>query len=74
MQGIHKSAWLLAIVSGLLQVLIFPRPNCYWLCWVALAPLMVALLRAREADVAELLTDEPYSFLVPARAGQGFLL
>ena len=74
MKGIHKSAWLLAIVSGLLQVLIFPRPNCYWLCWVALAPLMVALLRAREADVAELLTDEPYSFLVPARAGQGFLL
>ena len=74
MKGIHKSAWLLAIASGVLQVLIFPRPNLYWLCWIALAPLMVAVMRAREADAAELLTDEPYSFLVPARAAQGFLL
>lgn len=65
---------MLAVVSGLLQVLIFPRPNLYWLCWVALAPLMYALLRAREADATELLTDETYSFLVPARAWQGFLL
>jgi len=64
----------LSVVSGLLQVLIFPRPNLYWLCWVALAPLMYALLRAREADATELLTDETYSFLVPARAWQGFLL
>ena len=74
MKGIHKSAWLLAVASGLLQILIFPRPNLYWLCWVALAPLMYALLRAREADATELLTDETYSFLVPARAWQGFLL
>ena len=74
MKGIHKSAWLLAVASGLLQILIFPRPNCYWLCWVALAPLMYALLRAREADATELLTDETYSFLVPARAWQGFFL
>jgi apolipoprotein N-acyltransferase len=73
-KGIHKSAWLLAVVSGILQILIFPRPNLYWLCWIALAPLMVALLRAREADATELLTDETYSFLVPARALQGFLL
>jgi apolipoprotein N-acyltransferase len=73
-KGIHKSAWLLAVVSGLLQVLIFPRPNLYWLCWIALAPLFYALLRAREADATELLTDETYSFLVPARVGQGFLL
>jgi apolipoprotein N-acyltransferase len=73
-KGIHKSAWLLAVASGLLQVLIFPRPNLYWLCWIALAPLMYALLRAREADATELLTDDTYSFLVPARAGQGFLL
>lgn len=74
MKGIHKSAWLLAVISGLLQILIFPRPNLYWLCWIALAPLMYALLRAREADATELLTDETYSFLVPARAWQGFLL
>jgi len=73
-KGIHKSAWLLAVLSGLLQVLIFPRPNCYWLCWIALAPLFYALLRAREADAAELLSEETYSFLVPARVSQGFLL
>jgi apolipoprotein N-acyltransferase len=73
-KGIHKSAWLLAVASGLLQVLIFPRPNYYWLCWIALAPLMYALLRAREMDATELLTDETYSFLAPARAWQGFLL
>jgi apolipoprotein N-acyltransferase len=71
---IHKSAWLLAAVSGLLQVLIFPRPNLYWLCWIALAPLMAALLRARDADVAELLSEDSTSMLVPARVGQGFLL
>jgi apolipoprotein N-acyltransferase len=71
---IHKSAWLLAVLSGLLQVLIFPRPNLYWLCWIALAPLFYALLRAREADAAELLSEETYSFLVPARFTQGFLL
>jgi apolipoprotein N-acyltransferase len=35
---------------------------------------MYALLRAREADATELLADETYSFLVPARAWQGFLL
>jgi apolipoprotein N-acyltransferase len=74
MKSIHKSAWLLSVASGLLQVLVFPRPNLFWLCWIALAPLMYALLRAREADAAELLTDESYSFLVPARPWQGFLL
>ena len=73
-KGIQKSAWFLAVLSGLLQVLIFPRPNWYWLCWIALAPLFYALLRAREADAAQLLTEETYSFLVPARFGQGFLL
>jgi apolipoprotein N-acyltransferase len=73
-KGIHKRAWLLAVISGLLQILVFPRPNLYWLCWIALAPLMVALLQAREADATELLTDETFSFLVPARVWQGFLL
>ena len=74
MKGIHKSAWLLAVGSGLLQVLVFPRPNLTWLCWIALAPLMYALLRARNADASELLEGESDSFLAPARLGQGFLL
>ena len=74
MKSICKSAWLLAALSGLLQVLIFPRPNLVWLCWVALAPLLVALLRARRADAAELLQSDSPSPLAPARAWQGFWL
>ena len=35
---------------------------------------MMALLHAREADAAELLSEESHSFLGPARAWQGFLL
>ena len=38
--------WLLAMVSGVLQVMIFPLPNWSFLCWIALAPLLIALLRA----------------------------
>ncbi len=73
-KGIHKSAWLLAVVSGLLQVLIFPRPNLYWLCWIALAPLMYALLRAREAD-ADRAADRRDLFVSGSGAAwQGFLL
>ncbi|HEX8924523.1 MAG TPA: apolipoprotein N-acyltransferase [Terriglobales bacterium] len=74
MKSIHPSAWLLALSSGLLQVLVFPRPNFSFLCWVCIAPLIYAILRAREADAAQLLTDETFSYLVPARIGQGFLL
>jgi apolipoprotein N-acyltransferase len=37
--------WLLAIVSGVLQVLIFPLPNWTALCWAALTPLLIALLQ-----------------------------
>jgi len=73
-RGIHKSAWLLAIGSGILQVLVFPRPGLSFLCWVALAPLIYAILRAREGDATQLLTDEAFSYLVPARPWQGFLL
>ena len=47
MRQIHYSAWLLVGLSSLLQVLIFPLPGLYVLSWVAFAPLIVALLRAR---------------------------
>lgn len=61
---LDPSAWLLAALSGVLHTLIFPAPNLTFLCWVALAPLLLALLRARrwEGD------------WLPATAGQGFLL
>src|SRR3954471_14244200 len=38
--------WGLAGISGILQVLIFPSPNVTFLCWIALAPLLVSILRS----------------------------
>ncbi len=73
MRKIHPTAWILALLSGGLQILIFPLPGLYWLAWVAFAPLLVAVLRAREADVLQLF-DSPGVKLVPANFGQGFLL
>jgi apolipoprotein N-acyltransferase len=71
---LHKSAWLLVLSSAILQVLVFPKPGLYYLSWVCLAPLIYAVLRAREADAAELLADETSSYLAPASVAQAFLL
>ena len=60
----RRSAWLLAAVSGGLQVLIFPSINWFWLSWVAFMPLLLAILAARTSD----------SKTLPATAGKGFLL
>jgi len=68
---IHYSAWLLVGLSSLLQVLIFPLPGLYVLSWVAFAPLIVALLRARPAGALEI--DGAVN-LQAARPGQAFLL
>ena len=35
---IHKSAWLLILLSTVLQILIFPLPNLYMLSWVTITP------------------------------------
>jgi len=70
---IDKRAWILACISGVLQVLIFPTPSLYPLCWFAFAPLLVAICRAREPETLQL----PKTLggdLVAASAGQGFLL
>ena len=50
----HKGAWLLMLLSAGLQIVVFPLPDLYFLCWFALAPLLVALLRAREPDTLQL--------------------
>ena len=71
MRQIHFSAWLLVALSSLLQVLIFPLRGWYVLCWVALSPLLVALLRARPAGVVE--TDDSVN-LQAAKPAQAFLL
>lgn len=71
MRRIDKSAWGLALLSAGLQILIFPLPNLYMLGWVALAPLLIALLRTRAPDALQL--EAPVK-LLPATAAQGFLL
>jgi apolipoprotein N-acyltransferase len=59
------------MVSAILQVLIFPLPGVYVLCWFALTPLLVALLRARPASELQV---EGSVRLQPATPWQGFLL
>ncbi|MFY9559788.1 MAG: apolipoprotein N-acyltransferase [Terriglobales bacterium] len=71
MRKIHSSAWRLVLLSAVLQVLIFPLPGLYWLCWVAVAPLLIALLRARVPETLHV--DAPVR-LAPASPWQGFLL
>jgi apolipoprotein N-acyltransferase len=68
---IHSSAWLLIVLSAILQTLIFPLPGVYVLSWFALAPLIIALLRARPASELEIAGSVR---LRPATPGQGFLL
>jgi apolipoprotein N-acyltransferase len=70
---IRRNAWLLACLSGVLQVLIFPEPALYFLSWVALAPLIYAVLQCRNQD-ALLTMVEDGRWFAPASAWQGFLL
>jgi len=53
-------------------VLIFPLPGLYILCWVATAPLLVAILRARRVETLQL--SDSGMRLVPTSPVQGFLL
>ncbi len=73
MRRIRPNAWVFACLSGVLQVLIFPKPALYLLSWVALAPLIYAILKCREQDVTMALADGGL-FLAPATPWQGFLL
>jgi apolipoprotein N-acyltransferase len=71
MLRIHKSAWLLVIASAILQVLIFPLPDFYVLSWIAVAPLLIALLRALRPQTLQL---EGNVKLLPATPLAGFAL
>ena len=71
MRQIHSSAWILILFSAGLQTVIFPLPGLYILSWVALAPLLVALLRARKAATLQL---DASVKLLPPTPGQAFLL
>jgi apolipoprotein N-acyltransferase len=68
---IHPSAWFLVVLSAVLQVLIFPLPGLYVLSWLAFAPLIVALLRARPAGALQV---DGVANLQAATPGQAFLL
>src|SRR5437588_10586558 len=48
---IPVQAWVLAVVSRVLQILILPAPSLSFLAWVALAPLLVAILRNSSVNV-----------------------
>jgi apolipoprotein N-acyltransferase len=65
---IHYSAWLLIILSAILQVLIFPLPGIYVLSWIAFAPLTAALLRARPAGALEIDGSVNLQAATPAQA------
>ena len=72
MRQIQTRAWLLALLSGVLQILIFPLPGLYILSWIATAPLLLAILQARRPKTLQL--NESGARLEPASPGQGFLL
>ena len=71
MREIHRSAWGLVLLSAALQVVIFPLPGLYWLAWVAVAPLLFAILRARVSGVLQV---DAGVRLAPATPLQGFVL
>jgi len=62
---------LLVLLSAALQILIFPLPNLYMLCWVAITPLLIAILRARQPQTLQLQAGIK---LLPASPLQAFLL
>ena len=68
---IQKSAWLLTLLSAALQILIFPLPNLYMLSWIAITPLLIAILRARRPGSLQL---DAGTKLLPATPLQAFLL
>ncbi len=59
------------MLSAGLQIVIFPLPDLYWLSWIAIVPLLVALLRSR---IPETLQFTEGTKLLPARPWQGFVL
>ena len=61
------------MLSAVLQIVIFPLPNLYWLSWIAVAPLIVAILRARAPETLQLQLDDE-ARLLPATPWQGFVL
>lgn len=60
------------MLSAGLQIVIFPLPNLYWFSWIAVAPLLAAILRARAPETLQL--DDHRQARLPATPWQGFVL
>ena len=73
MLKIQRSAWGLVLLSAALQVVIFPLLGLYGLAWIAVAPLLVAILRARTPETLQL-DGHRQARLLPATPWQGFVL
>jgi apolipoprotein N-acyltransferase len=69
---IQTKAWLLAVLAGILQILIFPLPGLYVLSWIAAAPLLLAILQARRPKTLQL--NDSGARLEPASPAQAFVL
>lgn len=69
---IPAKTWALALLSSGLQILIFPKTSLFFLCWVAIVPLLYALLRGRGGE-GELVDSEGRS-LRPFTLLQGFAI
>jgi len=72
MRRIRHRAWLLAALSGVLQVLVFPRPGLAFLCWICLTPLLVAILAGQQEGLRVI--DASGRDLGATTPGQAFLL
>ena len=70
----HGGAWLLALLSGVLQALAFPLPALDWLCWIALAPLIVAVLAPARTNQIELQDSAGRPVGTPRPLRRAFLL
>ncbi|HEV3041692.1 MAG TPA: apolipoprotein N-acyltransferase [Candidatus Angelobacter sp.] len=72
MPNIPPRALLFALLSAGLQIVIFPNPRLYFLCWIAVVPLLYVLLRGRGGE-GELLDSEGRS-LRQFTLWQGFVI
>ena len=71
MRKIHSSAWLLVLLSAALQIIVFPLPGLFWLSWIAVAPLLIALRRTQAPGSLQV---DASVRLDPASPWQAFLM
>src|SRR4051812_27089663 len=68
--GIRKQAWLLALLSAVLQALAFPSRAIDWLAWACIAPLIIAVIASPDSRISH--PDRTKNWT--PRLREGFLL